>query len=685
MINTGIVSYLAGGILFLVLTLLLVTSWKGRLQGAVLVIAALVNALWAFLLAYEASYNSFSLVLIFIVEAVRYAAWLIFLLKLLGGGQGSFLSHVIVSVLTVLWICAAGIIFIPALSDMFGGIHGVFIPGMLLMSIAGLVLVEQIYRNTREDCRWAVKYLCLGVGGLFAYDLFLYSHGLLFQSIDLDLWNARGAMNALVVPLIAVAAARNPEWSLNVAVSRKVVFYATGLMGIGVYLLAMAIGGYYIRIYGGNWGALVQATFLLGAILILMVVLFSGQVRARLKVFLSKHFYNYKYDYREEWHRLIRTLSSPGEDIPLQERTIKAVAQIVESPGGAVWINQEGRDFVQVSSWNFAELSLAVESTGSPLLRHLEEKQWVIDIDEYRVEPGVYEGLTLPDWLELLQYAWLIIPLIYEERLLGFMILSRSRVPMVLTWEDYDLLKTVGSQVASYLAQYEADQKLAESRQFEAYNRLTAFIMHDLKNLILQQSLMLKNAAKHKNNAAFIETAFETVDNSVKRMKRLLEQLQQGESKGAVRGIELSAMLAEVVSNCSDKRPVPELKVLDKVMVRVERDRMALVVEHLIRNAQQASRQDSFVRIRLKSEGQNAIVEVSDNGCGMDERFIRDRLFRPFDTTKGSQGMGIGVFQSREFAREAGGNLIVSSMPNAGTTFRLILPGYTEQSQYLSD
>lgn len=682
MINAGIVSYLAGGILFLVLTVLLTTSWKGRLQGAVLIAAASINTLWAFLLAYEAGYGSFSLTLTFIAEVVRSATWLTFLLRLLGSEHGKVLSHTIITIIAGLWISVVGIIFIPTFSNLFDSVRGVFIPGMLVISTAGLVSVEQVYRNSREDYRWAVKYLCLGVGGLFAYDLFLYSQALLLRGIDLDLWNARGAMNALAVPLIAVAAARNPDWSTDVSISRKVVFYATGLIGIGVYLLVMAIGGYYIRIYGGSWGTLVQLTFLLGAILVLMVLLFSGQVRARLKVFLSKHFYNYKYDYREEWHRLIRTLSSPDEDMPLQERTIKAVAQILESPGGAIWINQEGDDYVQVSNWNFPELNHAVESKGSNLLRHLEEKQWIIDIDEYRLESDRYVGFTLPNWFEPLQYAWLIIPLIYEECLLGFMVLSRSRAPAKLTWEDYDLLKTVGSQVASYLAQYEADQKLAQSRQFETYNRLTAFIMHDLKNLILQQSLMLKNASKHKNNAAFIETAFETVENSVKRMKRLLEQLQQGESRGTFRGIELSKLLAEVVSSCSDKLPLPELEVQDNIVARVERDRMALVIEHLIRNAQQATRKDGFVRIRLKSEGHNAIVEVYDNGCGMDEKFIRNRLFKPFDTTKGSQGMGIGVFQTREFAREAGGDLFVSSAPNTGTTFKLILPGFSGRSYY---
>ena len=674
MLTPGSVSYLVAGAFFLVLMLLLITSWRGRLQGAVLVAATLMNTVWAFTLAYEAAYRNAPLQLIFLVEILRSAIWIIFLLRLLGTRKVGVNIRILRFLFYALLIVVLGVILVPGLSELFGSVRSLFIPSMLVMSVTGVILVEQLYRNTRADYRWAVKYLCIGLGGMFVYDLFLYSHGTLFQGIDKNIWHARGVINALVVPLIAVAAARNPSWSLDVFVSRKIVFYATGLIGIGLYLLAMSVGGYYISIYGGGWGTLAQASFLAGAILLLLIILFSGQSRARLKVFLSKHFYNYKYDYRDEWRRLIRTLSSSREDTPLRERTIKAVAQIVESPGGAIWTNQEGREFVQVTSWNFPEPDDAIEAVDGSLARFLEQQQWIIDIQEYRREPERYSPLLMPDWLIRLPDAWLIVPLVHEAYLLGFMVLSRPRAPVELTWEDYDMLKMVGSQAASYLTQYEANQELAQSRQFDAYNRLTAFIMHDLKNLILQQSLILKNAARHKDNAAFIETAFETIDNSVRRMRRLLEQLQRSGLKGAVRSVELSGLLAGIVESCRAIQPFPELEIQDEVKVNVDPERMTLVVGHLVRNAQEATPQDGFVRVSLSREGHNAVVTVSDNGSGMDQKFIRNRLFQPFDTTKGSKGMGIGVFQTREFARSMGGTLSVESVEGKGTTFRLVLP-----------
>ena len=277
----------------------------------------------------------------------------------------------------------------------------------------GLVLVEQLYRNTRSENRWAIKYLCFGVGGLFAYDFFLYSDALLFKRIDVGLWQARGLINALVVPLIAVSAARNPEWSLNVFVSRRMVFHSAAVFGAGIYLLAMAAGGAYVRIYGGNWGHVAQAVFLFGALLVLLILLFSGQAQAQLKVFLNKHFFNYKYDYREEWLRFIRTLSAGEPGISLRERVIEALANIMDSPGGALWWRREPRRYEFVAHWNMSEVAAIHEDADGALARFLSERNWVVNLHEYEEKPEVYATLKLPEWLRSLQRAWLVVPLMH--------------------------------------------------------------------------------------------------------------------------------------------------------------------------------------------------------------------------------------------------------------------------------
>ena len=99
--------------------------------------------------------------------------------------------------------------------------------------------------------------------------------------------------------------------------------------------------------------------------------------------------------------------------------------------------------------------------------------------------------------------------------------------------------------MAVHLAQYEADRRLAESRQFEAYHRLTAFVMHDLKNLAAQLALIVSNAEKHKRNPEFVDDAISTIANSTERMQRLIEQLQRREVQSLSRRMSLGGDRAQ--------------------------------------------------------------------------------------------------------------------------------------------
>jgi putative PEP-CTERM system histidine kinase len=684
MVNIGAVSYVTGGLAFLVLTILLITSWRGRLHGALVVATSVTSTIWCFVLAYNAGTSRIPLVALFTLEAVRDGVWLTLLLALLGAhARSRTIPQFVTLAAHSLWI---GVLFYipivhfglqPTRSASAGSAATIL--GPLVLALAGLVLVEQLYRNTRPEKRWAIQLLCLGAGGLFAYDLFLYSQGLLLRQINADVWNARGVVNALVVPLVAVSVARNPEWSLRIFVSRHIVFYTASLIGAGIYLLAMAVGGYYVRVYGGSWGNVAQIVFLFSAGLLLLVIMFSSQVRAALRVFLAKHFYRNKYDYREEWLRLIETLATPTEEIPLRERTIKALAQIMASPGGGLWLRHDGKEFRPVAHWNVMIPDSATENADSPLVSFLQERQWIIDIREYTHDHTRYPNLTLPGWFDALDHPGHVIPLLQEDKLLGFIVLARADQVRKLTWEDTDLLKTAGRQVASYLGQHEAAQLLAEAKQFDAFNRLTAFIMHDLKNLIAQQSLVVRNASKHKDNPAFIADAISTIDNSVARMNQLLTQLKHGELQGPGQTINLSTLLARLIEECKSRKPVPTIESADEELhAYAVPEGLAMVLGHTLRNAQDATQADGYVRIHLKRAGQTAMIEITDNGCGMEAAFLRDRLFRPFDTTKGSRGMGIGAYQAREMVRAMGGDVEVRSEAGKGTTFRITLPLFVD-------
>jgi len=445
------------------------------------------------------------------------------------------------------------------------------------------------------------------------------------------------------------------------------------LLCAAVYLLVMAAAGYYIRYFGGSWGAVLQVTFLFGAMLLLFVVLFSGTLRARLKIFLSKNFFSYRYDYREEWLRFTGILSEGEPGVQLYERSIQAIAELVDSSGGALWLSQDVGVFEQVAHWNMPS-DKGREQRESPLCQFLERRLWVISLEEYEAQPGLYDGLEIPHWLRSIPRAWLVVPLILHERLLGFVLLARSKGKINLNWEVNDLLKTAGRQAASYLAQLEAAKALLVARQFESFNRMSAFVVHDLKNLVSQHSLLLSNLDKHRHKPAFQEDMIETIAQSVEKMKRLLLQLRGGFTLEPPAPLALAELVQQVVAAKSGLKPVPRLGDGDGALsVVAHRARLERVIGHLIQNAIEATPPEGRVEVRILRQNGTAVISITDTGCGMSEQFMRYRLFKPFESTKAT-GMGIGTYEAQEYVRELGGRIEVETREAQGTIVRVVLP-----------
>ncbi len=444
--------------------------------------------------------------------------------------------------------------------------------------------------------------------------------------------------------------------------------------------MLISVGGYYIRDFGGNWGQFPQIVLLAAAAVVLIVVLTSGDARARLRVFLTKHFFSNKYDYREEWLRLTHRLAEENDGLTSYERVIRVAADIVGAPAGAVWRHRGEAGFVPCGTGRVDLPEAATVADDASLVKFLRERKWIIDLEEFRATEQRYGALSLPGWMAEMERAWAIIPLLQQESLTGFLLLARPGTDTEITWEDRDLLKTLGRQIASYLGQHESAQALSQARQFEAFNQLTAFLMHDLKNLIAQQSLVVRNAEKHKHNPEFVDDAMLTIGSSVRRMERLLEHLQRRQSHGVIERVDVHRLLADVVRRCSDRRPEPALELdANGALVEADPEEFAMVLVHVVRNAQDATPAEGSVSVRVERAGGEVSIEVADTGIGMSTEFIRDELFRPFHTTKSSKGMGIGAHQAREFVRGAGGRVTVRSEPGMGTRFRLTLPARTAE------
>lgn len=677
MTNIAASSYALAAFGFLVLGLPVLSGWRGRAQRITLSLACLLSALWAGVLAWDASrqlpWNGVDGTL----EVLRDGAWSLFLVALLGhwchpGGKPRRSLLVAAACYTVLLGVFVADCWLPGVVFAFGSLP--LLAAFVGLSVYGMLLVEQVYRNKTIEERWAIKFACLAIGGMFAYDFYMYSNTMLFRELNPDLWTARGVINALTVPLLAASMARRKSWNTTFAVSRRVVFHSAALFGCAVYLLAMGSVGYYLRYVGGRWGSVMQTGFLFGAVCLLGVILFSGTARSWLKVSISKHFYSYNYDYREEWMRFTRTLSERGPG--LGDRTIQAMAALVESPGGTLWQRRENGKFEPSAHWQAPHAHMA-ELPDSPFCRFLESTQWVVDLDEFVGSPDKYEGLAVPDWLLDYPRRWLVVPLMLHEKLFGFVVLQRARSPLKLNWEIIDLLEIAGSQAASYLAQEDVANALMVARQFESFNRMSTFVVHDLKNLVAQLSLMNANAEKHKDNPEFQRDMLETLNYSVQKMKLLLQKLSRTENADKRQPLAVDQVVRQAVALKSAFEPRPQLLVEEAgLQVVADRERLERVLGHLIQNAIEATPRDGHVMIRVARAAASAEaveIDITDTGEGMTEDFIRERLFKPFDSTK-SAGMGIGVFESREYITELGGTLEVSSKPALGTTFKAVLP-----------
>lgn len=683
--DIGAIGYACGAGVFLTLSLILMTGQRNRPHKSALMLASLVSAVWMGATAWSA-FSHQSPLMSYLLEPLRDLALLAFIVRMLSAAytvpaearsyfRRTFSVMASFSLLLITLVAYQVTSAHPVATA--GGID-ILLSGFLMMSIAGLVLIEQLIRNARAESRRSVKYLCMGLGAVFAYDFYLYSNALLFQGVDPALWNARGFINALVVPVIGIAAVRDPQWSLDIFVSRRVVFHTAALLGAGIYLLAMGGGGYVLRQYGGTWGTVAQVIFLFGAIVMLSILLFSAQLRATLRVLINKHFFQYKFEYREEWLRFIHTLTTEEPNEQLREQTIKAIADIMRCPGGMLWVYRDTHRFELAATWQMPgpEGGCHLDADSS-LVRYLRDEEWVINCDEYRLSPQVYKDLVLPDWFAAIGTAWLITPLVFHERLLGLVVLARPPVVQSLNWEDYDLLRIVGRQSAAHLAQLDAAQALSQAQQFEACNRLSAYVMHDLKNLIAQLSLVVSNAARHKSNPQFMEDTIQTVEHSVTKMNRLLAQLRSGQDPAEKQQVDVDVcdMLEEVIKTMSAGAPIPSLDCqATGLLVKADRDRLAAVVGHVIRNAQDATPAEGWITVRLFKQNDQAVIEVQDNGSGMDEAFISDGLFKPFTSTKGNSGMGIGAYETRELIHKLGGGVEVISRVAEGTTFRMRIP-----------
>lgn len=676
----------AGATAYLLLAAAIAALYRRSPLGPAALLAAVCTALWMacqvfYYLEYEMSGG---ILVLQVLETFRNASWVYVLSRVLARSADRQYAASVRALYWAFGVAAAApyVVWLgtaAGLSPAALGIDAVKLSllGFLAQAVFGLALVEQVYRNTYPEARWSIKHLCFAVGGMLAYDFYLYAEAMLFNRLTPDVWNARAAVDALAVPFLLLSVARNNALRPNLFVSRKVAFHVTAVFGAGIYLLLMSAAGYYVKMYGGSWGGALRIVFLCLALAVLLALVTSVQLRSRLRAFVARHFYRNKYDYQEAWLSFTDRLAQIGDDPhDLRQTILKAIADVMDSTGGLMWHKGPNGSFAVVAQWVSEVPAAQVLDEEHPLIVRLQREDATIDLESEAASSTVDASTSVPVWLLDVPRAWIVVPIVHRDELLAFIVLEASRTGSELTGEDRELLRTLGHQAAGYLALLRATEALADARQFDAFNRLSAFLVHDLKNVVAQLSLIVRNAEKHRGNPEFITDAFNTVSDAVAKMNRMMANLRQSHAdESGTEVVDVVAAARRAVAAAGGRRPVPTLDWSGEPLeVLGSRDRLVDVFEHLLQNAQDATPETGMVGMSLRRAGNKAVIEVTDTGCGMSEDFLQNHLFKPFDTTKGKAGMGIGVYESLHVVTTIGGKLTVSSREGEGSRFSIVLP-----------
>lgn len=675
--SIGPLGYLLASASFSLLAIAALVLWKKRVAGTRLTPAIAASALCYLVLWGSESGTRLSAWQLTLLECFLDLVWLYVVASILRGATGRH-THVLQNMgLWVVGVTAAVATLALALQGSFIAnlaIDDIRSIGLAIASLAGLIAVEQIIRNVRPSGRLSVKYLCYGIALLFSYDFFIYTVAVAQGEINSTFWDARGYVSVFALPMFVVAIMRDSGSNRSLFASRQVVFYSTTIIAAAVYLGLVGLFAAYLQSGSELWGTVAQTVFLVAAALLFLALLFSSVLQGRISVFFKKHFFDAKYDYRREWLRLIDTLTSAEDPLPLRKKAIKAIAQVVGAEEGILWMKSpEADNFECVCGWNIAASDRVIRH-DSDLIRFLSERKWVLNLAEFSRDSSVLAQEGQEQTLENLGDEGILVPLVDENEITGLILLPNVKASAQFDYEDFDLLKTAGRQVASYLALEALSEKMNEVRQFEAFNKLTAYLMHDLSNIIAQQSLVVENAARFRDNPKFVDDVIDTVGSGVNRMRKVLELLRQKGRSEQKTVCDLEKVVSAVVAECGDRAPFPTIDCRADSRVLAEPGRLRMIIYHAIRNAQDATGDDGLIRVILDTTPGTATVEIHDSGCGMSAAFVRDRLFRPFDTTKGPRGMGIGAYQIREYLHEMGGDIKVESEVGIGTRLRMKLP-----------
>lgn len=536
------------------------------------------------------------------------------------------------------------------------------------VAVMGLILAENLARNVGTARLWSVKLLLIALTALYVYHILERIPEILGRDTPEAFAVAEPLLYLLALPLFVVTAVRSDSLRLKVHSSRRVVFHSATLIVTGVILQGVAAAALYVRHFGGTPAVVLAIVLGFGSLVALIVAISTASVRSQIRTFINENFYSYKYDYRLEWTKFNQALSR-YEDRGGPERVLLTLSDLLDSPGGVLFVRRAGwKQYARLAYSQFGENLGPIQETDPVLASLADERIAFLELsdDDTQWKPRVPE-------------AWLVVPLRFRNELIGFSLLHKPRAPKKLDWEDKNLVALIASQLAGYLVHEQTAQALADSQQLAEFNNRVTFALHDLKNTAGQLSLLVQNAEKFGDNAAFRADMIETIRHAVDNLQGLIGKLRDG-SKPAAPAARTRVNVTDLVARFALKKAAAGV-----VFARDRGETQAFAdiaqpaafesaLEHVVTNAIEASPEPGSVELSVASQGGRIRIAVRDRGPGMSADFIARDLFRPLRTTK-TKGLGIGAYQARAMMRDLGGDIEVESTVGSGTTVTLVLPG----------
>jgi len=610
------------------------------------------------------------------LEALRYCVFILTLLyMLIDARRASIPIYWLTLTYTITFFLSANLILNNSnLQSLPIGLS-VWLYGKIIFCVIVIVIAEQLLRQV-DSCRIA-KFSALIIITQVSYDT-LVNCNLLLHIIDNELlWQARSFINTATSLLLTLAIIITPfetHQQNKFQLSNPLILFNGSLILGGVFLIFISFFSITVQYYQLPWAELLSIVFYVLALLSIATLSCMKKFRRKVNVWISKHLFDRQYDYHQQWIALDLLLSQESSTKNSHDIALQAMIKLFNCDAGALWV--KGPQFFTLCSTHKITLDHAhsIEESSNDFIKKMHQDEWIFQSPEHTSAEDKATNLLLPAWFIEHQDSWSIVPLHYQKSLIGFILLCREENSSPLTWEDLNILKLTGRQIASYLQRQHNAEKLLENRKFDLFNQVTAFAIHDIKNLVAQQKLMVKNAEKFKDSPEFIDDMIFTLANSVKKMDNLLIKLR-GNNTGKMESVDVEALIRCALKMNKQAKPTPTLSVTaEQAFVHADFDKLLMAVNHLLQNSFDATEETGTITISLSIKKEKLWIEISDTGCGMEKEFVDNILFKPFSSSKKNQGMGLGAYQVKTLINSLCGEIFVESTKNHGTTFFIYLP-----------